>query len=96
MISAESEARYVEIAVRLLSEGGADGVILGYTEVRGCTQLHRSPALSCRSLPSAAAGVSAAAPQVGMLLDDWNVPAPVFDTAMIHCDAALELALSDD
>lgn len=32
--------------------------------------------------------------EVGMLLDEGNVPAPVFDTTLIHADAALEAALN--
>jgi len=32
--------------------------------------------------------------EVGMLLDAGNVPVPVFDTALIHCEAAIELALA--
>mmetsp|Transcript_66284 Transcript_66284/g.133038 ORF Transcript_66284/g.133038 Transcript_66284/m.133038 type:complete len:148 (+) Transcript_66284:116-559(+) len=31
--------------------------------------------------------------EVGMLLGECNSPLPVFDTALIHCDAALEHAL---
>jgi aspartate racemase len=31
--------------------------------------------------------------EVGMLLDQGNVPVPVFDTTLIHCEAALEFAL---
>ncbi|OBY24197.1 aspartate/glutamate racemase family protein [Leisingera sp. JC1] len=33
--------------------------------------------------------------EVGMLLNQGNVPVPVFDTTLVHCDAALTLALSD-
>jgi len=33
--------------------------------------------------------------EVGMLLSQDNVPAPVFDTTLIHADAALEAALAD-
>lgn len=32
--------------------------------------------------------------EVGLLLDDSNVPAPVFDTTQIHADAALDAALA--
>lgn len=32
--------------------------------------------------------------EVGMLLDAGNVAVPVFDTALIHCEAAIELALA--
>ena len=32
--------------------------------------------------------------EVGMLLNEGNVPAPVFDTAQIHADAALDAALA--
>jgi aspartate racemase len=32
--------------------------------------------------------------EVGMLLNQGNVTAPVFDTALIHADAALEAALA--
>ena len=32
--------------------------------------------------------------EVGMLLNPQNVPYPVFDTTLIHCQAALDLALS--
>ena len=32
--------------------------------------------------------------EVGMLLDETNVGVPVFDTTLIHCDRALDLALS--
>jgi hypothetical protein len=31
-----------------------------------------------------------------MLLGEDNVPAPVFDTAIIHCDAALAAAMLGD
>ncbi len=33
--------------------------------------------------------------EVGMLLNQGNVPVPVFDTTLIHCDAALAMALDD-
>lgn len=33
--------------------------------------------------------------EVGMLLNHSNVPAPVFDTALIHCAAALDFALEE-
>ena len=33
--------------------------------------------------------------EVGMLLDQGNVPVPVFDTTLVHCDAALRLALGE-
>ena len=33
--------------------------------------------------------------EVGMLLNQGNVPAPVFDTTLIHADAALEAALAE-
>jgi len=33
--------------------------------------------------------------EVGMLLNEGNVPAPVFDTAQIHADAALDAALDE-
>jgi aspartate racemase len=32
--------------------------------------------------------------EVGMLLNQGNVPVPVFDTTLVHCDAALTFALS--
>jgi aspartate racemase len=32
--------------------------------------------------------------EVGLLLDESNVPAPVFDTTLIHADAALDAALA--
>lgn len=32
--------------------------------------------------------------EVGMLLDEGNVPVPVFDTTHIHCRAALDMALA--
>ena len=32
--------------------------------------------------------------EVGMLLSERNVPVPVFDTTLIHCDAALDAALA--
>ncbi|MEE2878722.1 MAG: aspartate/glutamate racemase family protein [Pseudomonadota bacterium] len=31
--------------------------------------------------------------EIGMLLDETNAPLPVYDTARIHCDVALEMAL---
>ncbi|KAA0969791.1 aspartate/glutamate racemase family protein [Aureimonas fodinaquatilis] len=31
--------------------------------------------------------------EVGMLLNESNVPIPVFDTTLIHCNAALDMAL---
>lgn len=31
--------------------------------------------------------------EVGMLLDESNVPAPVFDTTLIHCESAIDWAL---
>ncbi len=33
--------------------------------------------------------------EVGMLLHPGNVPVPVFDTTLVHCDAALRFALSE-
>lgn len=33
--------------------------------------------------------------EVGMLLNQDNLPVPVFDTTMIHCDAAIDSALQD-
>jgi len=33
--------------------------------------------------------------EVGLLLHERNVPAPVFDTTLIHADAALDAALAD-
>ncbi|MTI17884.1 aspartate/glutamate racemase family protein [Rhodobacteraceae bacterium RKSG542] len=33
--------------------------------------------------------------EVGMLLNQSNVSVPVFDTTMVHCEAALNFALSD-
>lgn len=33
--------------------------------------------------------------EVGMLLNAGNVPVPVFDTTLIHCEAAADLALED-
>jgi len=33
--------------------------------------------------------------EVGMLLNQTNVPVPVFDTTLIHCDEALSLALKE-
>lgn len=33
--------------------------------------------------------------EVGMLLNHGNVPVPVFDTTLIHCEAALRMALKD-
>ncbi|MEM7045065.1 MAG: aspartate/glutamate racemase family protein [Pseudomonadota bacterium] len=62
VITEESEADYVAIAEHLVDEG-ADGLILGCTEV-------------------------------GMLLNQSNVPVPVFDTTLIHCAAALDQALT--
>ena len=32
--------------------------------------------------------------EVGMLLDTGNVSVPVFDTALIHCESAIERALA--
>ena len=34
--------------------------------------------------------------EVGMLLNQGNVPVPVFDTTLVHCDAALAMALGDE
>ena len=31
--------------------------------------------------------------EIGMLLNHSNVPVPVFDTTLVHCDAALTFAL---
>ncbi|MDO5621347.1 MAG: aspartate/glutamate racemase family protein [Paracoccus sp. (in: a-proteobacteria)] len=33
--------------------------------------------------------------EIGMLLNTTNVPVPVFDSTLIHCETALDLALSD-
>ena len=33
--------------------------------------------------------------EIGMLLDASNSPLPVYDTALIHCEVALDLALGD-
>ncbi len=33
--------------------------------------------------------------EIGMLLNQNNVPVPVFDTALVHCEAALNFALSE-
>lgn len=57
-----SRTAYEGIAGRL-ADAGADGLILGCTEV-------------------------------GMLLSPANSPLPVFDTTLIHCDAALKAALA--
>jgi len=32
--------------------------------------------------------------EVGMLLNAGNVSVPVFDTTLIHCESAIELALA--
>ena len=58
----ESRKLYEDIAARYIENEGADGVILGCTEV-------------------------------GMLLNQGNVGAPVFDTALIHCDTVLKISL---
>lgn len=62
VIREDSRARYRAIAERLV-ERGADGLILGCTEV-------------------------------GLLLGAGDVPVPVFDTTLIHADAALDAALA--
>lgn len=56
-----SRRRFVEIVERL-ADRGAEGVILGCTEI-------------------------------GLLIGDDDVPVPVFDTARIHAEAAVERAL---
>ena len=33
--------------------------------------------------------------EIGMLLNDTNSPLPVYDTALIHCEVALEMALGE-
>jgi aspartate racemase len=33
--------------------------------------------------------------EVGMLLDQSKVSVPVFDTTLVHCDAALAMALGE-
>lgn len=58
----ESRSRFEAVAQALEGQG-AEGIILGCTEV-------------------------------GMLLGPANVATPVFDTARIHCEAALDTALS--
>ncbi|MEM1229931.1 MAG: aspartate/glutamate racemase family protein [Pseudomonadota bacterium] len=63
-ILASSQARFIEIATALKTRG-ADGLILGCTEV-------------------------------GLLLNQDNVPLPVFDSTLVHCHAALDLALAQD
>ncbi|MDR3495532.1 MAG: aspartate/glutamate racemase family protein [Ancalomicrobiaceae bacterium] len=63
MVVDRSRLAYEDLARRLI-ERGADGIILGCTEV-------------------------------GMLLNAANVAAPVFDTSLIHVDAALDLALAE-
>jgi aspartate racemase len=60
-VRSESRARFEAVA-QALEKQGAQGIILGCTEV-------------------------------GMLLGADNVASPVFDTARIHCEAALEAAL---
>ncbi|WP_431256719.1 aspartate/glutamate racemase family protein [Roseateles chitinivorans] len=57
-----SRTRFEDVARRLV-DSGADGMILGCTEV-------------------------------GMLLNAGNVSVPVFDTTLIHCESAIELALA--
>ena len=60
----DSKQAYLEIINRLVTEQGADGVILGCTEI-------------------------------GMLLSQEDLAIPVFDTTILHADAAVEYALRD-
>jgi aspartate racemase len=60
-VRAESRSQFERVA-RTLEARGAQGIILGCTEV-------------------------------GMLLGPANVVGPVFDTARLHCEVALEAAL---
>jgi len=59
----ESREAYQAVVARLM-ERGAEGVILGCTEI-------------------------------GLLLSASNVPVPVFDTALLHCEAAVCWVLED-
>lgn len=40
-------------------------------------------------------GINLGCIEVGILLNQDNLPVPVFDTTMIHCDAAIDSALED-
>lgn len=60
-----SRQRYIEIAERMRQEEGAEGLILGCTEIF-------------------------------LLIDQPDMPDfPMFNTAKLHCEAAIELALAD-
>ena len=64
-LRAESRARYLEIAERMRLESGAEGLILGCTEIF-------------------------------LLIDQHHMPQfPMFNTAKLHCDAAVKFALQD-
>lgn len=62
-LSAKSKNRYLEIADRMRQDDGAQGLILGCTEIF-------------------------------LLIDQQDMPnLPMFNTAKLHCDAAVEFAL---
>jgi aspartate racemase len=51
-------------------------------------------AMADRLVQSGADGLILGCTEVGMLLNQGNVAVPVFDTTLIHCEAALDLALA--
>ncbi|MFC1878876.1 aspartate/glutamate racemase family protein [Chloroflexota bacterium] len=63
IIKQESKQEYIKI-IHNLSKQGAEGIILGCTEI-------------------------------GLLVQQKDSPLPVFDTARIHAEAAVEMALND-
>ncbi|MFC3613953.1 aspartate/glutamate racemase family protein [Lutimaribacter marinistellae] len=50
--------------------------------------------IACRLADAGADSLILGCTEVGMLLNQDNVPLPVFDTTRIHCAAALDMALS--
>ncbi len=40
-------------------------------------------------------GLILGCPEIGLLIDQRDAPVPLFDTAQIHAERAVELALAD-
>ena len=51
-------------------------------------------AIAARLVEDGADGLILGCTEVGLLLDETNVTVPVFDTTHIHCDRAMDMALS--
>lgn len=52
-------------------------------------------AIACRLIDQGSDCLILGCTEVGMLLNQANVAVPVFDTPLVHCDAALTTALGE-